>query len=767
MPIFRTPYFSPLNVSGCVLWFDAEDTKTMTFSGSTVTSWTSKGSSTVSTSVVSGSTNPTYTTYNNLPALGFNGTSTYIQTANVSVPGTGTTWITCSVNLTPVTVSTPVDSSVVLATNSPGERAIRYSATGGNTYYTINRNLTNTADLLRGQINENANGIRGFMDTASYFTGFTNGTQTVSNTNAVTYVAPANQPFLMGKWATGYLNGYIYESLVYNRVLTLEEYQQVEGYLAQKWGFTASLPANHPFLRILLYRWKVPLARLPYYKVFYPQTISSLVLWLDAADSSTVTGTSPITAWTDKSSAGRTVTITSGPTYGTTTRNGLKTMYFNDNVISSSIASAVGTGDFTLIAVWYQSSAGTNTVLSLGTVASSSQSLGYSGNKYNFYQYGSLESAYSTGPGWVVQVGTRISSIKRVYITGTIGSVPASDSFNVTDTTVTIGKGDNFAITGEIAEIMVYTGTMSDTNRQLLEGYLAQKWGLTGSLVAGHPSLTVPVGAPATGVGKQTISFFPRAATSSPITSTVLNTIATYLRDYMSEFRNPSFFGYKLDGNSYFITDGGNDMYDGGNYTYPWLIAGTQFTGATGATQQAFSINYASTTATTVDTDFIYVSLGYTQSSVIEILSVHPLTVLGFRTSTGTPVGFQLAGNSGADSAGTLSSGILYAGDIIQGFTVHAFLRETYAATDPSHCNLFILLGHPSWGSVFGTISSFADPVANGGNGCYFFTSGAGVSNILAIQTLLSKASGALVTGAECQTVVQAFVNRVKLAVGF
>ena len=517
MPIFRTPYFSPLNVSGCVLWFDAEDTKTMTFSGNTVTSWRSKGSSAVSTNVVSGGfTNPTYTSYNSLPALGFNGTSTYVQTGNVSVPGTGMTWITCSVNLTPVTASTPVDSSVVLATEAPSERAIRYILTGGNTYYTINSNLTNTATVLRGNINENANGIRGFMDTAAYFTGFTNGTQTVSNTTAVNYIATNNQPFLMGKWASGFLNGYIYESLVYNRVLTLAEYQQVEGYLAQKWGFTGSLPAGHPGLGRTLSK-IIKVSRLPYYRFFNPQTISSLALWLDAADSSTVTGTSPITAWTDKSSAGRTVTITSGPTYGTTIRNGLKTMYFNNNVISSSIASAVGTGDFTLIAVWYQSSAGTNTVLSLGTVASSSQSLGYSGDKYNFYQFGSLESAYTTGPGWVVQVGTRISSIKRVYITGTIGSVPASDSFNVTDTTVTIGKGDNFPITGEIAEIMVYTGTMSDTDRQLLEGYLAQKWGLTGSLVAGHPSLTLPVGAPATGVGKQTISYLPRPPSFSPL----------------------------------------------------------------------------------------------------------------------------------------------------------------------------------------------------------------------------------------------------------
>ena len=507
--IFRTPYFSPLNISGCVLWFDAADTRTMTFSGNTITSWRSKGSATVSTNVVSGGfTNPTYTTYNNLPAVEFNGTSTYIQTGNVSVPGTGTTWITCSVNLTSVTASTPVDSSLVLATESPSEKSIRYIQTGGNSYYAINSNIANTVTFLRGKTNENANGIRGFMDTSAFFTGFTNGTQTVSNTTALNYLPAVNQPFLMGKWASGFLNGYIYESLVYNRVLTLAEYRQAEGYLAQKWGFTGSLPVGHPGLGTTINN-IVQLSRLPYYKVFDPKTISSLALWLDAADSTTVTGSSTITAWRDKSSAGRTVTITSGPTYGTTTRYGLKTMSFNNNVISSSIASAVGSGDFTLIAVWYQSSAGTNTVLSLGTVASSSQSLGYSGNKYNFYQYGSLESAYTTGPGWVVQIGTRISSIKRLYITGTIGSVPASDSFNVTDTTVTIGKGDNFPITGEIAEIMVYTGTMSDTNRQLLEGYLSQKWGLTSSLPVNHPSLTLPVGAPATGVGKQTLTFLP------------------------------------------------------------------------------------------------------------------------------------------------------------------------------------------------------------------------------------------------------------------
>ena len=255
-----------------------------------------------------------------------------------------------------------------------------------------------------------------------------------------------------------------------------------------------------------------------------------------------------------------------------------------------------------------------------------------------------------------------------------------------------------------------------------------------------------------------------RQVTTPSITSANLNTIATYLRNYMSEFRNPSFYGYNLDGSSYFISDGGNDMYDTGNWTNPWLISGTQITSSS-SSQQSFTINYSETTATTVDTSFIYASLGFGQFGGVS--SIHPLTVLGFRNTTGHPVGFQVAGNSGADGGGTLASGILYAGSVFYGFTVHAFYRETYNAGDPSHCNLFILLGHPNWGSVFGTINSFADPVINGGNGAFFYTSGAGVSNILAVQTLLSKSSGDLVTTAECQTVVQAFAYRIGLALGF
>lgn len=245
-----------------------------------------------------------------------------------------------------------------------------------------------------------------------------------------------------------------------------------------------------------------------------------------------------------------------------------------------------------------------------------------------------------------------------------------------------------------------------------------------------------------------------------------LNTIATYLRGYMSEFRNPSFYFYQLDGNGGYINDGGGDMYDGGNFTTPWLLSGVQYTSAGSSLGSfPFAITYSFTASTLIDTDFYYTSLGYVQyNGSSQSGQYHPLTVIGSRKETG-PVGWQVGGNSGADGGGLLASGQVWGGTLSNGFTTWAYYRQTYNAGDPSHCNLIILLGHSNWNSVFGQINSFADPVGNGGNGAYYYSMTA--SNVLAIHTLLSKNSGVQVTLAECQTVVSNFTFRIKQALNY
>ncbi len=45
----------------------------------------------------------------------------------------------------------------------------------------------------------------------------------------------------------GYMEGYMGEVLYYNTTLTTLQIQQIEGYLAWKWGLVSQLPAAHPY----------------------------------------------------------------------------------------------------------------------------------------------------------------------------------------------------------------------------------------------------------------------------------------------------------------------------------------------------------------------------------------------------------------------------------------------------------------------------------------------------------------------------------------
>lgn len=245
-----------------------------------------------------------------------------------------------------------------------------------------------------------------------------------------------------------------------------------------------------------------------------------------------------------------------------------------------------------------------------------------------------------------------------------------------------------------------------------------------------------------------------------------LNIIADHLRNYMTEFRNSNFWAYTCDGDisGYYIRDGGDDMYDRANYTTPWLLSGALYnTNDSNLVDYPEAVPYTMTSQTVTDSTFNYVALGYiyeqrTNDPQID-QSRHPLTILGYRCEG--PVGWQLGGNLGADGGGDVSSNILYAGATINGFTVHAAYRQVYNAGDPTVCNLILLLGHPSWGSVFGPILIDSDTDTNS-NG-FYFASGDGSQNILAIHTLLSKpdTDDTLIPDSELQAVVAAFTARI------
>lgn len=253
----------------------------------------------------------------------------------------------------------------------------------------------------------------------------------------------------------------------------------------------------------------------------------------------------------------------------------------------------------------------------------------------------------------------------------------------------------------------------------------------------------------------------------------LLEDLAIYLRNYMSEFRNPSFYTYRLDGNGYYINDGGGDMFDNpGNVTTPWLKSNVQRTTNLGSYSLASypsASNYLQTGSVgTLDEDFKYISLGYTQystSPATQSMQWHPLTIIGSRVGNGS-VGYQTLGNSGADGFGSLIAESIYSGSLEQGFIVHAFYRQQYNTSDPSHCNLYILIGHSNWGSIFGEVRTFSDNLKTQQGGA-LYSSGSETSNLLSIHTLLSKSNGVQITSEEIKTVVDNFIFRIKSALNY
>ena len=230
--------FKPTDIQGCAVWFDAYDSTTVTLSGSNVTSWQSKGYNAIE-ATASGALRPTYSNYTpGNPGLYFNGANK-MTTGGATYGTLGMTWITASLE----TVRATADAAAILATNGAGaERSVRYNVNVGDAnIYTIN------SSVLRQLTGNNTPGIRGFTDTAASFTAYVNGTATTTNT-AVTYQPAVNQGFQLGQWNIGYLTGFIFECIVYDTALSLNDYRKVEGYLAWKWGFQSRLAAGHPYL---------------------------------------------------------------------------------------------------------------------------------------------------------------------------------------------------------------------------------------------------------------------------------------------------------------------------------------------------------------------------------------------------------------------------------------------------------------------------------------------------------------------------------------
>lgn len=265
---------------------------------------------------------------------------------------------------------------------------------------------------------------------------------------------------------------------------------------------------------------------------------------------------------------------------------------------------------------------------------------------------------------------------------------------------------------------------------------------------------------------------------SDIITAQMFSNSIPDLRLYMSDVGTAiqnGRTGYLLTTNNYSyrfddtdarrISDGGGDIYDGGNLTSP-ISSSTRSTSSpsTGGTTSSHphSIFYSTTTPITHPnlSNYTYVAGGWTYNNYAG--NDGPLIVA---TTTGNSgyqwCGWMVGGNSGADGAGARSTIDVYTGSVVNGFTVYSSYMSTTGASDPSSNDLYILLGHPKWGSVFGTINKYNNTSTAYTNSAMWSES-TSQNNILAIKLFLARSSGVSPVFSEMQGIVDDIIGDIK-----
>lgn len=241
---------------------------------------------------------------------------------------------------------------------------------------------------------------------------------------------------------------------------------------------------------------------------------SSLALWLDAADTATISSdASSVIEWRDKSGNARHATqptIANRPRYDVATINGRNTLSFtatlSHHLLVDSIAS-IFNGTSTPFTVMYAGSYTNTSGLTTSFVSASNltnadyfQYFGYS----SAYQFAAHRRSGSSGVTNTIQSGVAndqnngvvghsfTGSQAQIYYNGTsiaTGSYANTAAMGSNLTAATIGglrrTTNSLFVTGNLGEIVVRNTALSTKDRQLLEGYLAWKWGIS-RLPASH-----------------------------------------------------------------------------------------------------------------------------------------------------------------------------------------------------------------------------------------------------------------------------------------
>ena len=236
-----------------------------------------------------------------------------------------------------------------------------------------------------------------------------------------------------------------------------------------------------------------------------PASIST-ALWLDGDDSTTITlESSAVSEWRDKSGNALHVSQdTAGARPAMSTFGGLDAVSFDDGDQlvngSTGITSGTYSGELSIVYV------ATRADSTGGTILQDRSSTNYAA--FTWWSFGGDRYIYTDGAnasgnhfigsgvfdlldsGGAIVVHQHVAGSRdNLWVNGSSQTVDTGTATNITGSAgFRVGQrtdGDA-SWNGLICEIVAVTA-LTTTNRQLLEGYLAWKWGLQADLPGGHP----------------------------------------------------------------------------------------------------------------------------------------------------------------------------------------------------------------------------------------------------------------------------------------
>lgn len=221
---------------------------------------------------------------------------------------------------------------------------------------------------------------------------------------------------------------------------------------------------------------------------FNPKSISGLLLWLDAADSSSYTVATGVSEWRDKSGNARNFVQATGnnqPAISTTTQNGKALFEFdgtNDRLVAS--GNFLQIANCTLFAAFRRLSGTYGGVLSSSTDSDKSPGILIDNTVGGLRGFTNVSVAgVSVVDTFCVLSGVVNAGATTVWVNGTQrDSDAAVSTLDTTGTTTSIGSYRQSAanyFNGYIGELIAYNAVLSASQRQSVQSYLGKKWGIT------------------------------------------------------------------------------------------------------------------------------------------------------------------------------------------------------------------------------------------------------------------------------------------------